>query len=1099
MNIIKKSIALIMSATMMTSVLPVMQVSAETNTSPSAPTQLLTNELENPLNTEDVTFGWIVNDADENEVQTAYEIVVTDGVTNEQVWDSGKVSSSEQSYVAYNGENLESGHPYLWKVKTWDKDDAESVYSEPAYFATGLDTVKPTSTPTGEVESSYKFNFGNTAPTDGRIVVPANTAYGTQSGGMTYGFIGISGSENTGTSGMLDGFYFDTDKPVTTLKNGDTYVETDYSAYDADFIEKLADGHLPIRFSAKMEEHRYYKVTATIKNTSSTESTHATLMSEKRHFMMFEEELAPNELVTKTFNVNLESVFANNKVNSDEIINVCVSGKNVGLVSVEIDKLKDFGRTVWVLGDSTVCDQRAAVPYYPLQNYSGLGQFLPMYINPEIAVSNQAEGGLKAYDSNHYDNAIAHMRAGDYLYVQYGINDKTYHNDTVKFKRDIEKYYTSAHEKGVKLIIASTIDHHDTTLNWDSTNNLWKSSMSNYCQAAKEFVDDKIASGAEDIAFIDINAPYIEWMNKAGGEITEQRKAAGYNDENVSPLAINYYYTSGWTIGIDRTHTNDAGADNAAYIAIQQAKNTVDSVGGNKKLVKIDAEYDANGVMKSVSTKEIIEFEYVEPVNTALKKTFYWESLDGMKPYVPIGAIADKNTQVQASVLSGFVKNMPERIPYKVTDDVVAAGWVPNSTFPNLGGGGDYEYPLLIESVLLENSKLTSMQIKVQGSMGHYAQGVAEIYNSNNEKTATLYTTEHIDNTAATYGNVYTLYFNTSDAENAFSEGYTYKVYMVAKGADEEIKYSDEYTDSYMRTVELKYADGSADKGTITGGGSYAVNSTVTISAEVTAQGYIFGGWYNQDNTLYSKEETVTISKLKDNLVLSAKFVYPASTIAEADFEDSDTALMAKIGKISGNAIINTTRGGSAFGNMAQLNGGSDLTMTLENSADGVVTAEFDAYYMSNENGKHSIIQLKDEDGNNLVDVKFSRYSASACYIKIGNQTIYSGNDAYNFIRDGKVGDEPVGGCTGVNVDYVGSKDAVKTPLESTTHITIGVDTNAGTAYIEFRSNTSTQRYSIVSGSISTGKKVKSLYMTSDFSESKSMWVDNIKVTQSSN
>lgn len=101
------------------------QISANTqNTAPYAPTALLTNELEQPLNTEDVTFSWLVNDADENEIQTAYEIIVTDEITNKDIWDSGKIASSEQSYVSYSGETLENAHPYSWKVKIWDKDDA---------------------------------------------------------------------------------------------------------------------------------------------------------------------------------------------------------------------------------------------------------------------------------------------------------------------------------------------------------------------------------------------------------------------------------------------------------------------------------------------------------------------------------------------------------------------------------------------------------------------------------------------------------------------------------------------------------------------------------------------------------------------------------------------------------------------------------------------------------------------------------------------------------------------------------------------------------------------------------------------------------------
>ena len=162
------------------------------------------------------------------------------------------------------------------------------------------------------------------------------------------------------------------------------------------------------------------------------------------------------------------------------------------------------------------------------------------------------------------------------------------------------------------------------------------------------------------------------------------------------------------------------------------------------------------------------------------------------------------------------------------------------------------------------------------------------------------------------------------------------------------------------------------------------------------------------------------------------------------------------------------------------------------------VKVEFDAYYMSNENGKYSYIQLKNDNGDNLADVKFSRYTSSGCYIRIGGNTVYSGNAAYDFIRDGKINGETVGNCSGVNVDYAGSKEMPKTPLETTTHITIGINTQKKTAYIEFRSNTNKDRYSIVSGNISSDENVKSLFISSDFSEEKAMWVDNIKISASS-
>ena len=64
------------------------------NHAPSAPTGLLTNEAEEPMNVEGAPlFDWWVNDSDYDEYQTAYEIRLYDGVTDALVWDSGKVAS----------------------------------------------------------------------------------------------------------------------------------------------------------------------------------------------------------------------------------------------------------------------------------------------------------------------------------------------------------------------------------------------------------------------------------------------------------------------------------------------------------------------------------------------------------------------------------------------------------------------------------------------------------------------------------------------------------------------------------------------------------------------------------------------------------------------------------------------------------------------------------------------------------------------------------------------------------------------------------------------------------------------------------------------
>lgn len=111
---------------------------------PNAPENLQAYSKNNPVGTNDQPFfGWYVNDPDDNEIQTAYQIQVASSqalldADNGDLWDSGKVASDKQNYVYYDGAVLTAATRYYWKVRTWDKDDNASPYSAIGVFDTGL-------------------------------------------------------------------------------------------------------------------------------------------------------------------------------------------------------------------------------------------------------------------------------------------------------------------------------------------------------------------------------------------------------------------------------------------------------------------------------------------------------------------------------------------------------------------------------------------------------------------------------------------------------------------------------------------------------------------------------------------------------------------------------------------------------------------------------------------------------------------------------------------------------------------------------------------------------------------------------------------------
>ncbi|MEN8863788.1 MAG: family 78 glycoside hydrolase catalytic domain, partial [Lentimonas sp.] len=74
---------------------------------------------------------------------SAYHILVSTtakGLKNDHgdLWDSGKVASSQSVGILYAGKTLESGQRCFWKVKAWDNHDQASDWSTPTFWEMGL-------------------------------------------------------------------------------------------------------------------------------------------------------------------------------------------------------------------------------------------------------------------------------------------------------------------------------------------------------------------------------------------------------------------------------------------------------------------------------------------------------------------------------------------------------------------------------------------------------------------------------------------------------------------------------------------------------------------------------------------------------------------------------------------------------------------------------------------------------------------------------------------------------------------------------------------------------------------------------------------------
>ncbi|GAA5483010.1 family 78 glycoside hydrolase catalytic domain [Haloferula sargassicola] len=88
-------------------------------------------------------LSWIVESKERNQVQTAWQVLVSStaeklAANDGDRWDSGKVVSEETCQIEYEGADLASRDGCFWKVRVWDGSDERSEWSAPASWTMGL-------------------------------------------------------------------------------------------------------------------------------------------------------------------------------------------------------------------------------------------------------------------------------------------------------------------------------------------------------------------------------------------------------------------------------------------------------------------------------------------------------------------------------------------------------------------------------------------------------------------------------------------------------------------------------------------------------------------------------------------------------------------------------------------------------------------------------------------------------------------------------------------------------------------------------------------------------------------------------------------------
>ncbi len=180
----------------------------------------------------------------------------------------------------------------------------------------------------------------------------------------------------------------------------------------------------PFYFSVTLPEGNY-SVRVTFGDAEAVTVT--TVKAELRRLMVERVETAPGRFATHTFAVNVRTpkiaddgeVKLKDREKStevwawDEKLTLEFNNTRPAVSSIEITMLA-HAPTIYLLGDSTVCDQ-------PLEPYNSWGQMLTRFFKPGVVVANHAESGESLRSSlaaHRLDKVLSTMKRGDYLFIQ---------------------------------------------------------------------------------------------------------------------------------------------------------------------------------------------------------------------------------------------------------------------------------------------------------------------------------------------------------------------------------------------------------------------------------------------------------------------------------------------------------------------------------------------------------------------------------------------------------------------------------------------------------------------------------------------------------
>jgi lysophospholipase L1-like esterase len=220
----------------------------------------------------------------------------------------------------------------------------------------------------------------------------------------------------------------------------------------------------------------------------------------------------------------------------DDKLTLEFNGTHPAVCAVEIEPV--VVPTLFVLGDSTVCDQ-------PREPFASWGQMLTRFFKPDVAIANHGESG-ESYSASlarrRIDKICSLIKPGDVVIMQLGHNDQKEKGEGRgpfgNYKENIRRHVEMVRARGGVPIIVSPMERRA----FDDHGKV-RPSLSDYAEGARQ------AASENGVAFIDLHAwsiPFYETLEAKGKDYS--RKAFA---------------------GQDNTHSNNYGAYEFAKVIAQ--------------------------------------------------------------------------------------------------------------------------------------------------------------------------------------------------------------------------------------------------------------------------------------------------------------------------------------------------------------------------------------------------------------------------------------------------------------------------------------------------------------------------------------------------